>query len=236
MVNFTAKLHRKKKYSEKLHKKAIIGHDICLWQKIRKIENCAVFSLSILWYHSGGTYTFSINFQMTIDFSAFWLVKIHCHWSVTIAFLSFFIVMNLKWNFFKLCWLLFVNIWKFILKQLVALGSVITSYPYSEGTVSVPFFVVSSTETTVILSRYTQLKWSFTLFALFRLLPFCIVSGPESFGTIETIMKFKWRFCLLPDCLLNLLSEKLARETQVKLLYKIWNFAFLDTNCERNFR
>jgi hypothetical protein len=38
-------------------------------------------------------YIFSINFQVTIDFSAFWLVKIHClwsdsHWSVTIAFFS----------------------------------------------------------------------------------------------------------------------------------------------------
>ena len=34
---------------------------------------------------------FSINFQVTIDFPAFWLVKIHClwsdsHWPVTIAF------------------------------------------------------------------------------------------------------------------------------------------------------
>ena len=78
---------------------------------------------------------FGINFQVTIHFPALWLAKIHClwrdsHWPVTIAFyflLFFYTVMNLKWIFVKFCWLLFVNTWKFILKQLVVSGSVTTS-------------------------------------------------------------------------------------------------------------
>ena len=51
---------------------------------------------------------FSINFQVTIDFPAFWLVKIHClrsdsHWSVTVAFcfLSFLYNNKFEVNFYK---------------------------------------------------------------------------------------------------------------------------------------
>jgi hypothetical protein len=42
-------------------------------------------------------------------------------------FIVKFYKVNLKWIFIKLCGLLFVSTWKFILKQLVASGSVITS-------------------------------------------------------------------------------------------------------------
>ena len=56
----------------------------------------------------------SINFQVTNDFPAFWLVKIHClgsdsHWWVTIAFCFFSYSNKFKVNFYEFLRLLFVK-------------------------------------------------------------------------------------------------------------------------------
>ena len=49
---------------------------------------------------------FSINFQVTIDFLALWLVKIHClwsdsHWPVTLTFCLFSYSNKFEVNFYE---------------------------------------------------------------------------------------------------------------------------------------